>query len=427
MGSDQTSASAAAAGAEPQTLAELFHHIGSVVPEVQTVSVHPRATVAEALNIMQAHSYSQLPVVAGNQVLGLFSYRSLARGLLRMGLVTEQIGSLPVDEFVEPAAFAQPSDHWEAALQDLSRLDAVLVGSRERLQGIVTAMDILDYLHSIARPFVMLAEIELSLWRIIRGCLSEHGLLACIDKSLSEKYKQTQMPTDLSEMTLDDYAQIICHGRNWARFEPAFGAGEWQRKNTVMKLGEVRQLRNDVFHFRRRLEAEDVDRLSAHRDWLQLKVTQFEATRDERLAAREPAPPGCGTAQATQPQGRAATRRAPVRKATRVATERLPRAKKTPPAAYREPILKALVEMGGRARSAAVLDRVLEMMEHRLNDHDLEKLPSSVSQRWRNTAEWCRYAMCKEGLLNPDSPQGTWEITDEGRRWLAERERGTPA
>ena len=38
--------------------------------------------------------------------------------------------------------------------------------------------------------------------------------------------------------------------------------------------------------------------------------------------------------------------------------------------------------------------------------------------RWRNTAQWARNAMVKEGLLASDSPRGVWEITAEGKQWL---------
>lgn len=36
----------------------------------------------------------------------------------------------------------------------------------------------------------------------------------------------------------------------------------------------------------------------------------------------------------------------------------------------------------------------------------------------RNTAQWARNSMVKEGLMASDSPRGIWEITDEGEQWL---------
>lgn len=104
------------------------------------------------------------------------------------------------------------------------------------------------------------------------------------------------------------------------------------------------------------------------------------------------------------------------------ATEPLPRGRKTPRRAYRVPILRALVEAGGAARTARVLDRVYELMQHRLNDYDLQMKPSGREPRWRNTAQFERLRMVREGLLADDSPTGIWEITEAGRRYLAEQD-----
>ncbi len=75
--------------------------------------------------------------------------------------------------------------------------------------------------------------------------------------------------------------------------------------------------------------------------------------------------------------------------------------------------------MGGSARMNEVLDRVGQLMKGVLKDVDREPLASdSDMPRWRNAAQWARWTMVKDGLLKPDSPKGTWEITDAGRRAL---------
>lgn len=102
---------------------------------------------------------------------------------------------------------------------------------------------------------------------------------------------------------------------------------------------------------------------------------------------------------------------------------RLGRGLRTPDEAFRKPILEALVELGGSARVADVLERVGRKMKDVLNEYDRQPLPSDPrSIRWKNTAQWCRYTLVQEGLMKSDSPYGIWEITDAGRRWL-ERER----
>jgi len=87
---------------------------------------------------------------------------------------------------------------------------------------------------------------------------------------------------------------------------------------------------------------------------------------------------------------------------------------------FYEPILRTLVEKGGRARVEEVLFEVGRKMAHRLTDRDHEPIKSGEA-RWKNTAKWARKHMLvreRPALLNPSSPHGWWEISDAGRRWL---------
>ncbi|MGH9772749.1 MAG: winged helix-turn-helix domain-containing protein [Candidatus Acidiferrales bacterium] len=90
--------------------------------------------------------------------------------------------------------------------------------------------------------------------------------------------------------------------------------------------------------------------------------------------------------------------------------------------AYFAPILTTLSEMGGRAKMSDVLPGVEKKIKGLLKKVDYEPLASDQEMpRWRNTAQWARNSMVKEGLLKPDSPRGVWEISDGGRQWLAQQ------
>lgn len=107
------------------------------------------------------------------------------------------------------------------------------------------------------------------------------------------------------------------------------------------------------------------------------------------------------------------------RKSRRTHKGRLQRGLRTPEEAFRKPILEALVELGGRAPVEKVLERVESKMAGILNQYDREPLPSYPhSVRWKNTAQWCRNTLVREGLMKSDSPRGIWEISDAGRKWL---------
>jgi hypothetical protein len=91
----------------------------------------------------------------------------------------------------------------------------------------------------------------------------------------------------------------------------------------------------------------------------------------------------------------------------------------TPRERFRQPLLQALNELGGRGETHAVIDRVGELMESELSSADREALKSGKI-RWRNSVQFVRETLVKQGLLKNDSPRGLWEITEEGRRRLDE-------
>ncbi len=97
---------------------------------------------------------------------------------------------------------------------------------------------------------------------------------------------------------------------------------------------------------------------------------------------------------------------------------RLARGLATPQQAYRVPILKALIELGGEADLNLVLERVYAAMKDELNSHDLDTYADGKTVRWRNSAQWARNQLREEGLIRDDTPRGTWAISDKGRAWV---------
>jgi len=109
----------------------------------------------------------------------------------------------------------------------------------------------------------------------------------------------------------------------------------------------------------------------------------------------------------------------PRKKVKRTSKGRLPKGLRTPDDAFRIPLLEALIELGGSAGMNGVLDCVAKRMRRQLNEYDMEPLQSDPNSiRWRNTAQWCRLTLVREGLMKSDSPRGVWEITTTGRKAL---------
>jgi predicted transcriptional regulator len=267
--------------APPDRLAKLFHMVNRLLPEGQEVlSVPPDLPAREALELMRESGFSQLPVKEGNQVLGLFTYRGFALEVAKMADSKVDPGTLPVEEFLgpeHPPRYAALTDEFRSLIDVLDARDSVVVSGPEDLVAILTPMDVLQYLYSIANAFVLIEEIELALRTLIREALpTPESFAACVENALAQKYKAGQLPARLEDMTFDEYVALLRDGRNWPSFEPVFGG---TRERTRGKLEPVRDLRNDVFHFKRELSLEDHESLATCRAWLLRCVRKVDGRR----------------------------------------------------------------------------------------------------------------------------------------------------
>jgi hypothetical protein len=95
----------------------------------------------------------------------------------------------------------------------------------------------------------------------------------------------------------------------------------------------------------------------------------------------------------------------------------------TPEGEYWEPILDTLVRAGGRAPGNDVIDELGRLLGGRFTKRDPDVLKMGEVRR-RNRARFARLRMKEKGLISSTSPRGIWEITDEGRRFLAARRSG---
>ena len=153
----------------------------------------------------------------------------------------------------------------------MDRDNGILIGTPERLIGVLTPMDFLRYLYRVASPFVLVSEIELALRALIRSAMTEAQIAVAASRSLSSAYKDRPPPILLEEMTFDNCRSLVNHDDNWTALEPVFGG---TRTRAGAKLKEVGAIRNDLFHFRREITLQDHETLAGHRNWLLSKVKQ---------------------------------------------------------------------------------------------------------------------------------------------------------
>ncbi|PPK92507.1 CBS domain protein [Kineococcus xinjiangensis] len=252
-----------------------FFQVAQMLPgDQEVVSVGLRASVAEALSLMRENDYSQLPVVLGNRVFGVFSYRSLAAGLASGAIDGNPLES-PVSDLLADLAFVRLRDDLHDLLPFLQRDDAVLVGDEDRLMGVIMTADVTTFLWEVTEPFVLVRDIELAVRKLMTSaCASREHLEGCIRNSARPR-KGGVFPTLLEELSLGELVKVLVHEQNYARhFRSAFGGNS---RYVEGQLEPIVRIRNEIFHFVDRLGSSDRQTLLSARRWIQRKADVMEA------------------------------------------------------------------------------------------------------------------------------------------------------
>ena len=117
------------------------------------VGVEPATPVRTALHLMVVRDVRHLPVIEGHRCVGVVTEPDLLRG------IAAQDGPLghtvvPVRDVAGPALVLAGDTRLSDATRHMSdrRFDAVLVGSPDRLVGIVTASDMIHMWADVRHP-----------------------------------------------------------------------------------------------------------------------------------------------------------------------------------------------------------------------------------------------------------------------------------
>jgi hypothetical protein len=123
--------------------------------------------------------------------------------------------------------------------------------------------------------------------------------------------------------------------------------------------------------------------------------------------------------EAKQPAATVRTRPAQrrVRAGKSAAASKRPRAARgslLPAAAYELPILRYLVDSGGRAPASEVVDAVGVALDDRFTAVDKDEIDSGEI-RWKSRVQFVRLHLIKMGDMTREAPRGMWAITEQGQ------------
>ena len=297
-----------------------------LLPEGQVVqTIRDGETVASALERLADSGYDQLPVLDSRGcVIGVFSWKSFGRRLSEIHSLDVDFTALGVvhteldePQYLDPDTYVDTETDWKET-------DYALVGSPDKLLGVLTLTDIYGRLNDFAEAFVLIFEIEHEIRDLFRDLYSPEELLLLM-KELSDSSDEpesraaeslqrltegdlaAELPPDaaktisfaigqmtkaarlkarsrtvkeLEDFSFAQYGHVIFDADHWPRFDPVFNQ---PREILQFDFNAINELRNAVFHFRRSIGPRDTDRLRRFRDRLRY---------DRDLLCRQPAGSG---------------------------------------------------------------------------------------------------------------------------------------
>jgi CBS domain-containing protein len=199
------------------------------------LSVRPDASLNEAVTLMMANDFSQLPVMTNERDLkGIVSWLSIGTRTV-LGNSRNFVREV-MDVHHEIRADASMFQ----AIPTIVQYGYVLVrGSDNRITGIVTASDLSLQFQQVAEPFLLLSEIENHVRSLLSGKFDKSDLTAVRDPSDSARQID-----DVSDLTFGEYLRLIESEERWKKLKLNL-----DRKTFCNHLDQVRIIRNDVMHF----------------------------------------------------------------------------------------------------------------------------------------------------------------------------------
>ncbi|MDO7845566.1 CBS domain-containing protein [Hymenobacter sp. M29] len=296
---------------------------GDLVQNQIVISVKLYTTLAEALNLMIEHDFSQLPIIdIKNRPLGVVTSASIARALLRFGVRAEELN---VSDAILKIPTYQADEDLLYILDNMLMHSAVfIVNAAGALLGIITEYDTTQYFRQRAEDIVLLNDIENTLKEHILNAYGAsenesaelreaiNGLSSSWNgirkkgelmlKAYSKSKQITTVKTEIDEhidkyfplkeelkmfhdLTLSEFIQLS--QKAWVKLNDAFkiSGPAWTKM-----IEEVREIRNKLVHFRGDISPVERHNLRFCADWF--KAHQLNPLEEESTVDNSPAENG---------------------------------------------------------------------------------------------------------------------------------------
>jgi len=233
--------------------------------------IDSNAPIKNAINLMLDKQYSQLPVFDNNDCIGSVTLESMLHVIANQAHKSNLTSSFldwPVKRFVDSTTkYARSDDDLLEHAEIMANEGYILIGDHKNVKSILTNCDLVRFLKLKTEPFLLLREIETSLRYIIYKTLRTQKLESALQTIRTQNGLKA---TKLEELTLNDLRQIVTS--SWADLKKIF----IDKKETSKQLEKVRQLRNQILHFKGHLIASHLHELRLLRNKFIKMAKQFK-------------------------------------------------------------------------------------------------------------------------------------------------------
>lgn len=242
----------------------------------ELVSVHKDETVRDALVRMMSNDFSQLPVIdeQGN-LSGIISEQSITRAYFYAN-DSVPLSDLPVHHCqASPVTISPDADLFDA-LGRLRDVAALVVVQNRRPIGVVTYYDVTHFFRNVSEGLMYVEDIEVTLRQYIESVYTDESkLTAALIRVFGQSKQYPGQPyRQYEQLSFYQHMQFITNEANWSHFEPYLQP----RGLFHQYMDQVREIRNQLAHFRDELSPIQIHALLHVRDWLAARSKPVTST-----------------------------------------------------------------------------------------------------------------------------------------------------
>lgn len=217
------------------------------VPSFEIESVATDQSLLSALETMFEEEYTQLGVKREDELVGMVSYRSIARVLKvmrKMGIEKDLPGRRVTMAIEDLEPTVTPNDDITVLFDLLDKSSYVLIEPEEGgSYEILTNYDLLHFIQESSEPFLLVEEIERTVRDLMKSVFPER-----LSDELNEAFENMDdfpTPDTVTDCSFGHYPIFL--SKNWNEFEGYF---EEDRDFVTNLLDQIGDIRNQLFHFR---------------------------------------------------------------------------------------------------------------------------------------------------------------------------------